>query len=70
MVEAATIHIRYDTPVKRFYHYVAERRGRKPALVATARKLLTTCYSALVNRRLYYNPLHAQALMSLRARAV
>lgn len=61
MVEAAMVHLRYDTPVKRFYHQVAEHRGRKPALVAAARKLLTACYSALVNRRLHYNPLHAQA---------
>jgi hypothetical protein len=61
MVEAAMVHLRYDTPVTRFYHRVAERRGRKPALVAAARKLVTVCYSVLVNRRPYYNPLHAQA---------
>jgi len=61
MVEAAMVHLRCDTPVTRFYHRVAERRGRKPALVAAARKLVTVCYSVLVNRRPYYNPLHAQA---------
>jgi transposase len=61
MVEAAMVHLRYDTPVTQFYHRVAERRGRKPALVAAARKLVTVCYSVLVNRRPYYNPLHAQA---------
>jgi transposase len=61
MVEAAMVHLRYDTPVTRFYHRVAERRGRKPALVAAARKLVTVCYSVLVNRRPYFNPLHAQA---------
>jgi len=55
------VHLRHDTPVIRFYPRVAERRGRKPALVAAARKLLTAYYSALVNRRPYYNPLHAQA---------
>ena len=45
----------------RFCHKVAERRGRKLALVAAARKLVTVCYSVLVNRRPYYNPLHARA---------
>ena len=45
----------------RFYHRVAERRGRKPALVAAARKLVTVYYSVLVNRRPYFNPLDAQA---------
>ncbi len=39
MVEAAMVHVRYDTPVTRFYHGVAERRGRRAALVAAARKL-------------------------------
>jgi transposase len=43
MVEASMVHLRYDTPVTRFYHRVAERRGRKAALVAAARKLLTVC---------------------------
>jgi len=61
MVDAAMVHLRYDTPVARFYHRVAEHRGRKPALVAAARKLVTVCYSVLVNRRPYYNTLYAQA---------
>lgn len=61
LVEAAMVHLRYDTPVTRLYHRVAERRGRKPALVAAARKLLTVCYSVLRNRRPYFNPLHSQA---------
>jgi transposase len=60
MVEAALVHLRYDTPVTRFYHRVAERRGAKTARVAAARKLLTVCWSVLRNRRPYYNPLHAQ----------
>ena len=60
MVEAAMVHVRQDSPVTWFYHRVAERRGRKPALVAAARKLVTVCYSVLVNQRPYYNPLHAQ----------
>ncbi|MFW6109088.1 MAG: IS110 family transposase [archaeon] len=63
MVEAALVHLRYDTPVTRFYRRVAERRGSKTARVAAARKLLTVCYSVLKNQRPYYNPLehHAQA---------
>jgi hypothetical protein len=55
------VHVRYDSPVTRFYHRVAERRGKKPALIASARKLVTVCYSVLVNRRPYFNPLDAQA---------
>jgi transposase len=61
LVEAAMVHVRYDSPVTRFYHRVAERRGKKPALIASARKLVTVCYSVLVNRRPYFNPLDAQA---------
>ena len=61
MVEAAMVHIRYDTPVTRMYHRVAERRGRKKALVGAGRELLTVVYSVLKNQRPYYNPLHAQA---------
>jgi hypothetical protein len=55
------VYVRQDTPVTRFYHRVAERRGRKSALVASARKLATVCYSVLVNRRPYFDPLDAQA---------
>jgi len=55
------VHVRVDSPVTRFYHGVAERRGRKAALVAAARKLATVCYSVLVHGRPYYNPLDAQA---------
>jgi len=61
LVEAAMVHVRYDSPVTRFYHGVAERRGRKAALVAAARKLATVCYSVLVHGRPYFNPLDAQA---------
>ena len=61
LVEAAMVHIRVDTPVTRFYHRVAEKRGRKPALVASARKLATVCYIMLDNKRPYFNPLQAQA---------
>jgi transposase len=34
LVEAAMVHLSYDTPVTRLYHRVAERRGKKKALVA------------------------------------
>jgi transposase len=61
MVEAAMVHIRYDTPVTRLYHRVAERRGRKKALIAAGRELLTVCYSVLKNRRPYFNLLQTQA---------
>jgi len=61
LVEAALVHLRYDTPVTRAYHRIAERRGRKVARVAAARMLLEVCHSVLKHRRPYYNPLHAQA---------
>jgi len=34
-------------PLRDFYHRVEQRRGKKKALVALARKLLTTCYGVL-----------------------
>ena len=55
------VHVRLDSQVTRLYHRVAERRGRKSGLVAAARELATVCYSVLVNRRPYYNPLDSQA---------
>jgi len=61
IARAAMVHIRYDAPVTRFYHGVAERRGRGAALVAAARKLTEVCYSVLVHGRPYFNPLDAQA---------
>jgi transposase len=61
LVEAAMVHIRYDTPVTRLHHRVAERRGKKKALVAAGRELLIVCYSVLKHQRPYYNPLHTQA---------
>lgn len=60
IVEATLVHLRYDTPVTRFYHRVAEKRGSKTARVAAARKLLTVCWSVLRNRRPYFNPVGAQ----------
>jgi hypothetical protein len=54
MVEAAQTHVhKYDTAITKAYHRIAERRGRKVAVVATARKLLMCCYSVLKNKRAY-----------------
>lgn len=55
MVEAAHAHAKHDTTISRFYHSLAERKGKQIAAVATARKLLLCCYSVLKNRRAYYD---------------
>jgi len=60
--EAAMTHVKYDTSISRSYHRIAERRGRKVALVATARRLALCCYSVLKNRRPYRAFPHGQAL--------
>jgi transposase len=62
MVEAVHSHLRYDTPVTRLYHRVAERRGSPTAKVATARKLVTVCYSVLKRGKPYYNRLQPLTL--------
>ncbi|MEM3549974.1 MAG: transposase [Candidatus Bathyarchaeia archaeon] len=51
MVEAAMTHVKYDTSITRSYHRLAERRGRKTAIVAAARRLLLSCYRVLKSRR-------------------
>jgi len=61
MVEAVNTHLRYDTPVTRAYHRIAERWGKGKAKVAAARMLLLVCRSVWKNRRPYYNPVHGQA---------
>jgi len=61
VVEAALTHVKYDTAITRAYHRIAERRGKKVALVATARRLLLSCYSVLKNRRPYTPFPHGQA---------
>jgi len=54
MVEAAQAHVRmYDTAMTQAYHRIAERRGKRVAVVAVARRLLMCCYSVLKNRRPY-----------------
>jgi len=56
MVEAAQTHVhKYDTSVTRVYNRIAERRGKRSAVVAAAHKLLLVCYSVLKNRRPYYD---------------
>ena len=56
MVEAAMVHVhKYDTSITRTYHRIAERRGKQVATVAAARKLLSCCYSVMVNRRPYHD---------------
>ncbi|MEM3551129.1 MAG: transposase [Candidatus Bathyarchaeia archaeon] len=50
MVEAAMTHVKYDTSVTRSYHRLAERRVRKTAIVAAARRLLLSCYRVLKSR--------------------
>ena len=58
MVEAAQTHVhKYDTAITKAYHRIAERRGRRVAVVAAARKLLLCCYSVLKNK----HPHHDQA---------
>jgi transposase len=56
MVEAAQTHVhRYDTSITRLYNRIAERRGKRSAVVAAAHKLLLVCYSVLKNKRPYYD---------------
>jgi len=56
MVEAAQTHVhKYDTSVTRLYNRIAERRGKRSAVVAAAHKLLLVCYSVLRNKRPYYD---------------
>jgi len=56
MVEAAQTHVhKYDTSVTKLYNRVAERRGKRSAVVAAAHKLLLICYSVLKNKRSYHD---------------
>jgi transposase len=56
MVEAAQTHVhRYDTAITRVYHRVAERRGRRVAVVAAAHKLLMCCWAVLKYRESYHD---------------
>jgi transposase len=56
MVEAAQTHVhKYDTAITRAYHRVAERRGRRVAVVAAAHKLLMCCWAVLKYRESYHD---------------
>jgi transposase len=56
MVEAAQTHVhKYDTSITRAYNRIAERKGKKIAVVAAARKLLMCSFSVLKNRRPYHD---------------
>ena len=56
MVEAAQTHVhKYDTSITRAYNRIAEKRGKKIATVAAARRLLMCSYSVLKNKKPYYD---------------
>jgi transposase len=56
MVEAAQVHVhKYDTSITRAYNRIAEKRGKRIAVVAVARRLLMCSYSVLKNRKPYYD---------------
>jgi transposase len=56
MVEAAQTHVhKYDTSITRAYNRIAERKGKRIAVVAAARKLLMCSFSVLKNRRPYHD---------------
>jgi transposase len=62
MVEAALVHLKYDTSITRAYHRIAERQGKQKARVAAARKLLMCCWAILKSGQ----PYHDQASMTPR----
>jgi transposase len=56
MVEAAQTHVhKYDTSITRAYNRIAEKRGKKIAVVAAARRLLMCSYSVLKNKKPFYD---------------
>jgi transposase len=56
MVEAAQTHVhKYDTSITRAYNRIAEKKGKKIATVAAARRLLMCSYSVLKNKKPYYD---------------
>jgi len=55
MVETAQTHVhKYDTSITRAYNRIAEKRGKKIATVAAARRLLMCSYSVLKNKKPFY----------------
>jgi transposase len=56
MVEATQTHVhKYDTSITRAYNRIAEKRGKRIAVIAAARRLLMCSYSVLKNKRPYYD---------------
>jgi transposase len=56
MVEAAQTHVhKYDTSITRAYNRIAERRGKRIAVIAAARRLLMCSFSVLKNKRAYHD---------------
>jgi len=56
IVEAAQTHVhKYDTSITRAYNRIAEKRGKRIAVIAAARRLLMCSYSVLKNKRPYYD---------------
>jgi transposase len=56
MVEAAQTHVhKYDTSITRAYNRIAEKRGKKIAVIAAARRLLMCSYSVLKNKKPYHD---------------
>jgi transposase len=56
MVEAAQTHVyKYDTSITRAYNRIAEKRGKRIAIIAAARRLLMVSYSVLKNKKPYHD---------------
>jgi len=53
-VAQAQVH-KYDISIMRAYNRIAERKGRRIAVVVAARRLLMCCYSVLRNKRPYHD---------------
>ena len=54
LTQSVHIHLKYDTYLTQFYHQVAQRRGKKIAIVATASKLLRVIYWMLKNKEEFH----------------
>jgi transposase len=56
MVKAAQTHVyKYYTSITRAYNRIAEKRGKKIAVTAAARRLLMCSFSVLKNKRPYFD---------------
>jgi len=54
LTQSVHIHIKYNTHLTQFYHHIAQRRGKKIAIVATASKLLRVIYWMLKNQEEFH----------------